>query len=308
MNRILRYSIFLVPAALVLAFMPHVAARGQEVTKTIYFTAIDKDGKPVMDLKPEELAAAEDGKIHPAISAKLATTPLSIVMLADTSAVVSGAGLDIRGTSASAAGELIRDIRGAFSAFAKQMLAANPKNELALMEFGQAAIMITDFTSNGEELDKNINRLASKPDAASVLLEALMESSKELGKRSNARRAIVAINVMPDDEQSREPANNIMKEMAKDRATLFSVSLQKGDLRNAARGPLLDAFCDKTGGRHDTIVGQSALIGLLKQYGDLLSAQYELQYSRPIGAPAQLLQMATRRTGLKFLASKFPPQ
>lgn len=305
MNRSLRFSMFLVPVALVLAFGPGVAARAQDgFTKTVFFTALDKDGQPVTDLKAEELAVAEDGKIRPATSARLATTPLSIVMLADTSAAVSGT----RGASGAAAGEMIRDIRGAFSAFAKQMLAANPRNELALMEFGQAAIMITDFTTNGEELDKSINRLAPKPDAASVLLEALLESSKELGKRPNLRRAIVAINVMPDDEQSREPANNILKEMAKDRAALFSVSLQKGDLRNSTRGPVLDGLTDKTGGKRDVIVGQSALIGILKGYGDILNAQYELQFSRPVGAPPQLLQMATHRNGLKFFASKFPPQ
>ncbi len=302
MNRMLRYSMLLMPVALVLALVPRVAAHAQEgFTKTVFFTALDKEGKAVTDFDASELAVAEDGKIRPAISAKRATSPLSIVMLADTSAAVGA-------TSGTAAGEVIRDIRDAFSAFAKQMLAANPKNELALMEFGQASIMITNFTSSGDDLEKGVNRLVSKPNAPSVLLEAIMESSKELGKRPNARRAIVAVNMEPSDEQSREPEKNIMKEMAKDRPMLFSVSLQKGSLSNSSRGPVLEAFADKTGGKRDVIVGQSALVNILKGYGDILNAQYELQYSRPAGAPPQLLQMATKRTGLKFYASKFPPQ
>ena len=311
MNRILKSALFLIPVAVVLTLAPHVAARMQDgTTKTVYATWLDKDGKIITDLGPNEAAVFEDGKMRPTTDFKRATSPMSIVMLADTSAAVAGAGLDNRGSSATAAGDMIHDIRAAFSEFAKVMLAANPKNELALMEFGQASIMITNFTSNGDELEKSVMRLNSKPNAASVLLEGIMESSKELGKRPNARRAIVSINVMPDNEQSREPANNIMKELAKDRATFFSVSLQKGDLRNASRGPILDGYADKTGGKRDVIVGQSALVDTLKSYAAMLNAQYEISFTRPVGAPPQLLQLATAPTRgtVKILQSKFPPQ
>ena len=310
MKRFLNASFFLIPAALVLLFVPSVAAHQDATTKTVYATWLDKDGKAITDMGPNDAAVFEDGKMRPMTDFKRATTPMSIVMLADTSAAVAGAGLDSRSSSATSAGDMIHDIRAAFSEFAKFMLAANPKNEIALMEFGQASIMITNFTSNGDELEKSIMRLNSKPNAASVLLEGIMEASKELGKRPNARRAIVTINVMPDNEQSREPANNIMKELAKDRAAFFSVSLQKGDLRNASRGPILEGYADKTGGKRDVIVGQSALVDMVKSYGTILNSQYEISFTRPVGAPPQLLQMATAPTRgtVKILQSKFPPQ
>jgi hypothetical protein len=309
----MKIALFLMPVALVLTFGPRVAAHDQDgTTKTVYATWLDKDGKAITDLGPDEIAVFEDGMKQPRqlVSMKRATTPLSIVMLADTSAAVGGAGLDSRSSSATSAGDMMHDIRAAFSEFAKTMLAANPKNELALMEFGQASIMITDFTSNGAELEKSVMRLNTKPNAASVLLEGIMESSKELGKRPNARRAIIALNVMPDNEQSREPANNIMKELAKDRAAFFSVSLQKGDLRNASRGPILAGYADKTGGKRDVLVGQSALVDMLKSYADILNAQYEIAFMRPVGAPPQLIQLATapNRGAVKILHSKFPPQ
>lgn len=309
MNRFLKASFFLIPVALVFVFAPRVGAFVQDTEKTIYFTALDKDGKVIKDLQAAELAAAEDGKFRPATSLKPATAPMSIVMLADTSAAVGGAGLGTRSTSADAAGDMMRDIRAAFAEFTKQMLASNPENELALMEFGQASIMITDFTSKGDVLDKEISRLNVKPNAASVLMEAVQESSKELSKRKNRRRAIVSINVMPDNEQSRE-LNNVAKELANGGATYFSVSLQKGDIKNAARGPVLQQFADSTGGKRDVIVGQSALIAVLKGYGDLMNAQYEMKYMRPAGAPPQRLQMATQRPAgsVKFMVSGFPPK
>ena len=310
MKRVLGTALILSTALLTLFFSTPASARRQESEKTIYFTAM-KDNKPMKDLKAADVAAAEDKtKFYPASSLKLATTPISIVMLADTSAVAGGAGLDRRSTSATAAGDMMHDIKQAFQEFARYMIKANPQNELALMEFGQASIMVQDFTSKPEELEKSVTRLVSKPDADSVLLEAIMESSKELGKRKNARRAIVSINVMPDSERSREPANNIMKELAKDQAWIFSVSLQKGDSRNSTRGTVLQGFADLTGGHHDDIVGQSALVDQLKAYADILNAQYEMKYMRPAGAPPQSVQMASNPAlgQIKFYSTKFPPQ
>jgi hypothetical protein len=309
MNRILKFSFILAPVAAMLAVAPAVLARAQDANaKTVYATLLDKDGKLLTDLGPDELAVFEDGKMRTTISVKRASSPISIMMLADTTKTVSGTGLDIRGSSGAAAGELIRDIRDAFTALTQQMSASNAKNELALMEFGQAAITIVPFTSNPDDVTKGIGKLVSKPDAKSVLLEAILDGSKQLSKRPNARRALVSINVEPSDEDSQEPANSIMKELAAAQAPLFAVSLQKGDLRNPKRGPILDGFSDRTGGRHDAIVGQSALINMLKQYGDILNAQYEITYARPTGAPPQVVQVATLRTGLKILHSKFPPK
>jgi hypothetical protein len=98
---------------------------------------------------------------------------------------------------------MIRDIRAAFSAFAKDMLAANPAHELGLMEFGQASILVTNYTSKIEDIEKGITRLFPKPSADSVLLEAITEAAKDLGKRKNARRAMVSINVEPGTELSK---------------------------------------------------------------------------------------------------------
>jgi hypothetical protein len=311
MNRTMRSSLFLLPVAFVLAFVPAVAARMQDATKTVYATWLDADAKPITDLGPDEIAVFEDGKFQrPIVSMKKADDPISIILLADSSAATGNDGFSAGKNSAGAAGNMMNDIHAAFDAFAKQMLAANPKNEVALMEFGQASIMMVPFTSNSDDISKGLTHLVSKPNAASVLLEAISESAKELGKRPNARRAIVAINILPDNEQSREPANNIMKEMAKDRAAFFSVSLQKGDLKNSVRGPVLEGFSDKTGGRRDVIVGQSALINVLKGYGDILNAQYQIQFTRPAGPMPQAFQLATAPTRgkVKILHSKFPPQ
>ena len=311
MKHLHKTAFFLIPAVLFLLVAPRLIAHEQDAPRTVYGTLVDKNsGKPITDLQLGELMIFEDNKQRPPTAVTRATAPISIVLLADSSAAVGGGGIGQTSKSAAAtsAGDLINDIRAAFGAFAKQMLAANPKNEVALMEFGQASIMMVNFTSNADDITKGLTRLVMKPEADSVLLEGIMESSKELAKRPNVRRAVIAVNVLPDSERSGEPANNIMKEIAKDGATFFSASLQKGDLKNSVRGPMLEAFSDKTGGKHDVIVGQSALIDLLKSYGDILNAQYEVTYARPTGAAPQIVQWATSRNNIKIYQSKFPPK
>lgn len=297
-------SLWVVPVAVTLAFAPVVAAR--QASKTVYITVLDANGKPVTDLTQDEIHVAENAKEVQVTSAKRATGPLSIVMLGDTTKAAGGGGFNA--ASASSAGEMIRDIRAAFSAFSQEILTASPTSEIALMEFGQASIMITPFTSTQADIDKGITRLFPKPNADSVLLEGIQEASKELAKRKNMRRAVVSINVEPGTENSREPDNNIMKELGKAQAPLFSVSLQKGDNRNAHRGVVLPVMAKNTGGRHEIIVGQSALVDKLKETAGFLLGQYEVTYTRPAGPAPQVMQFGVGRAGLKIYGSQFPPQ
>lgn len=302
-----RISLWILPVAFALVVVPGLSARQEN--KTIYISVLDDKGLPITDLKPEEIGVFEGGPQgqRPIVSAKLATTPMSILLLGDTTKVAGGGGIDQK-KSAQAAGELIRDIRAAFTEFSHDIFAASPESEIGVMEFGQASIMITNFTSKTADVDKGINRLFPKPDADSVLLEAIMEGAKDLSKRKNARRAMVSINVEPGVEASREPPNNILKQLASSRAPLFSISLTKGDLIDQRRGPVLPQLAQQTGGSHQQIVGQSALVGLSKAIANTLLSQYEVTYTRPAGPTPPGIQVGVLRQNATILASRFPPQ
>jgi len=291
-----------------LAVVPGLAAR--QATKTVYVTFLDEKGNPITDLKQDEIHVAENGKEVQVVSAKIATTPMSIIMLGDSTKAAGGSGMAQggKGSSGTAAGDVMVDIRAALNAFSQQLLSKSPQSELSLVEFGQANVTIVPYTSKQEDLAKGITHLVSKPDADSVLFEAITEGSKDLAKRKNARHAIISINVEPSNEVSKEPPNAIMKELGKAQAPLFSVSLQKGEKRNNQRGVVLPQLATQTGGRHEVIVGQSALVDLLKQTADYLTAQYEITYTRPAGPMPAGIQFGVNRTGVKILATHFPPQ
>lgn len=303
----------LAPLAGLLGFIavfaaPALTATGQD-EKTIFLSVVDDKGKSVTDLTTPELAILEDRDEREVVNVKKSTQPLAIVMLADTTKQAGGTGMMSSQTSQTGAAELIRDIRVSIGTFMKDITTANPGSQMQLMEFGQAAVPITKMTSDLSELEKGVTRLFPKPGADSVLLEAIIEAAKELSKTKTPRRAIVALNIEPGNEQSRQNIRQLHDELTKAHATIWAVSLQVGTNKNQARGLVLEKLTGDHGGRREFIQSQSALELIMKSFADNLLNQYEVTYKRPAGAkPQRVLVGVKGRSGLKLHASLIPPQ
>jgi hypothetical protein len=260
--------------------------------RTIFFAALDEAGKPVKDIRTDDILIREDGVDRELVSVKPSTETLNVVLLADTTPVVD---------------EMLLDVRKALIAFVRQVHAVSPDAQISLMEFGQAAVTVVPFTTSDADLEKGVNRLSGKPRSASVLLEAINAASNNLGKRPSPRRAIVALNIEPSDEQSREDPKRIVESLRKSVAQLWSLSIQKGPLKNPQRDVVLNVFTKNTGGAREFIVSQSAAESYLTKYADALTSQYEATYKRP-ATKAQAVQIGTVRQGVRLHASGFAPQ
>jgi hypothetical protein len=154
-----------------------------------------------------------------------------------------------------------------------------------------------------------VNRLTAKPGVGSVLLEAIAAANVELTKRPSTRRAIVTLNLEPSNEQSREEPKKIVEAFRKSGAQLWSVSVQRGGLKNSKRDLVINDFAKVTGGQRDFVVGISAVAGILQRYADALAGQYEVVYKRPESNKVpQLVQVGTLLQNVKTHASGFPPQ
>ncbi|HYT75413.1 MAG TPA: VWA domain-containing protein [Vicinamibacterales bacterium] len=286
---------------------PRLAARSYAPSdKSIFVSVLDESGKPVKDIVAEDLRLREDGTDREIVSVNPAAQPLQVVVLVDTT---------------DGAAELTQDIRSSINGFIQHLHTASPDAAVSLMEFGQAAVTAIPFSTSNDDLQKALNRLVPKPNANSVLLEAIHQASDDLAKRPSPRRAIVSLNVEPSDEQSREDPNRVRDSLRKSVAQLWSVSLQRsaistkmsnssaqsGQKINAKRDVVLQAFTKSTGGDRQMIVGQSAILTLLQSYADALTSQYEVTYKRPSGS-AQVVQVGSVRPGVKLHASGFAPQ
>jgi hypothetical protein len=291
---------------------PRLTATEQD-DKILYLTAVDKDGKSVTDLTTKEVLVREDNQDREVVNVKRSTAPMAIVLLADTTkmggegSMMSGRGNGGVGLG-SFAPEIIRDIRTAFDGFVKDMSVASPETQMELMEFGQAAITVTKMTTSVPDLQKGISRLFPKPNAASVLLEAIIEASKSLTKAKSPRRHIVALNIEPGDEQSAAQIGKLHEELSKSHANFWAVSVQPGVNQNSVRGLVLERLTANTGGRREFIHAASALEAMMKNIVDNLNNQYEVVYKRPAGSKPQAVLVGVMRDGLKLYANRIAPQ
>ena len=292
------------PIALIVLLVPAATVRTQGgVDKSLFISVLDEKGKPVKDMVADDILIREDGADRQVVAVKPAATPISVAVLIDTAQGTRVT--DAYGTPE----EYVRDLRIAISAFAKQLLGQSPNASISLMEFGQAAITMVKYTSDPMEFEKGVNRIVSRPQVGSVLGEALQAANNELAQRPGTRKAIVSLNLEPSNEQSFENAKPIMEAFRKSGAQLWSVSVQRGGLKNSKRDVVLNDFAKFSGGQRDFVIGISAVEGILKGYADALVYQYEVVYKRPeSNKEAKVIQMGTARQGVKLHASGFPPK
>ena len=296
------------PVVLVLLLVPAVAiqlsARVQAgVDKSLFISVLDADGKPVKDIVADEILIREDSVDRQVVAVKPASQPISVAVLVDTA---QGARVtDAYGTPE----EYVRDLRVGVGGFAKKLLGQSPNASVSLMEFGQAAITMVKYTSDPAEFAKGVDRIVSRPGVGSVLGEALEAANKDLIGRPGGRKAIVSLNLEPSNEQGFDNANQIKEAFRKSGAQLWSVSVQRGGLKNSKRDVVLNDFAKLTGGKRNFIVAISAVEDILKGYADALTYQYEVVYKRPeSNKETKVTQVGTPRQGVKLHASGFAPK
>jgi VWFA-related protein len=305
-----RVLILAAVATLALPSTRLTARSAPEGTKSFYVSVLDESGKPVKDMAPEEFAMREDGRDVQIVSVGPAQAPLMVVFLVDTS---------------DSAVKLTQDIRRGVSAFIKELHTVRNDAAIQLMEFGQAAVATTPFSTDDEVLTKALDRMVGKPTADAVMMEAMQSAANELAKRPSPRRAVVSFNAEPSRELIGD-TNRIKDAFRKSVAQFWSVSLQLTDTEfragvspngrttaaatmnlGATRNAALTQLAQQTGGQHEMINAPSAIEGLFKQYADALTYQYEIVYKSP-NKNAKVVQVGTTRQKVKLHASGFAPQ
>jgi hypothetical protein len=243
--------------------------------RAILVTVLDRSGAALKDVRLADLTVREDGALRRVTEVKPATDPLTIALVVDT-------------TSPPASGsEPTRELRAGLATFVKTIRDANPASRIGLWEFGGSGIQTVKFDAKAEDLPRRIQRLFPSLQPGGVLLEALVDASKELGKTGARRRAIVAVSFDSPETSAMDPSR-VADAIGKSGASLWAISIQGGP---AIREVILDQVPPRTGGVRLTSVDASALESQLKRIADALVSQYEVTYVRPDDAPASPTQI-----------------
>jgi VWFA-related protein len=279
-------------AALVLTIASPVSSApgGQDpIPRTAYVTVLDNDDAPVTDLTAAEVVILEDGNPRPVTEVKPAPEPLAVMLLVDTAKPRMG---DQAPT---------RDLRAGLTAFVKIIQAANPASKIAVMDMAGAAVMMQDFTDKTPDLTRAINRLIPSQRTSAVVLEALVDAGKSIGKQASTRRAVVSIDFDSQDTSGVQ-GDDIANAIQNAGTSVWAVSIH-GAGGSPMREAALDAITEISGGLRLTAVGFAALESRLQVVAKALASQYLVTYQRPSGTAVKQVRVAAAR-GAKFLATR----
>jgi hypothetical protein len=256
-----------------------VALRGFD-EKTVLVSVAATETGPARALKASDFKIQEEKNAVEVSGADLATEPMSIVVVVDT-------------TQPAGIVPPTQDIRKALSTFVATVLGTASDSQIALYQVANAATPVTEFTSSKAELDKGIALIVSGSNTAGVMLEGVLAASARLGEKPPPRRAIVCISFGTAEAGNLQP-KKVAEELVKSGATLWVVSVETStDTGATTREQVWGQVTVASGGMRKSTVGVSGLEAQMKSVANSLLSQYTLTLARKGGGGVKPLKGQT---------------
>jgi hypothetical protein len=284
-------------ALTVIAGFGPTAAAQTPVTRTVYVSAVDKQGAPVTDMQAADFEVKEGGKVQE-IAVQPATAPLRVsILVADW------------GTGSFQAG---------MAGFMEKLLG---HAEFELISVLPQPVTVTELTGDPARLSDGLGQLGSRGrQQGAQLLEAIRDTAREIP--ADAPRPVILVLRIGNEGVSPLSGNNVRDPLRKSGAILEVVSVGVrtaasptaggglGMSAAAARAQMQDdearqsAFAlaqvmgdgsKETGGRNEHVISTS-LVPMLESIADELLHQYEMTYTLPAGQkPDDKLEVKSKR-------------
>jgi hypothetical protein len=266
--------------------------------KSIIVTVVDRAGAAVKDVTAADLAVQEDDATREVVEVKPMTEPLTIALLVDNTKPTMGKEAPTR------------ELRAGLNAFVSTVQGAIPESAIGIWEFAGAGVMTQKPTVKTEDLTKKINHMFPSQQTGGVMLEALVDASKELSKKGlGPRRVIVSVSLNSPEVSTVDP-RDVAKEMRKAGVNFWAVSIAENQDANTSsqggspnRELILTSVTAATGGMRVSGVSGTSLEAQLTQVARALTSQYLVTYARPDGAPEPAVIQAVSKKGMKALTA-----
>jgi VWFA-related protein len=278
--RLALISAFAAVSVLAVGSAPDIHAQAGARERTLFVSAVDSGGEPVLGLDPEDFIVTEDGRRRELLRVSRAIEPMDIALLADNSAAASRA---------------ISRLRDGLEDFADAMAG---DHQLALIALADRPTIFVNYTSDRMRFQEGINRLFSMSSSGMTLLDALIEVSTGLRQR-DATRAVIVLVVTNGVEFTHRYGRDVVDALQQAGVALYALEIgtpDYGTLPDRERAVVLDAGTRETGGQHVTLLTEMAVVPALQKLARQLSAQYKVVYSRPESLiPPEKTEVASRR-------------
>ena len=240
---------------------PNITFKSNVKLVSVFATVSDSNGAPVVDLKKDDFAIAEDGipqKI--AVFDQQSDTPLSIVLALDTS------------------GSVRQDIKLELES-ARKFIAAtlHPKDKLSLYQFSETVQELVPFTGDLKRIQRGIQNV--RIGASTALYDAIYLGSNALSNR-DGRKVLVLITDGGDTTSAVKYPEAVRAAQEAD-ALVYSiiiVPIASNAGRNTGGEHALIQLSHDTGGKHYFANSPKSLDEAFQQISKELRAQYLLGY------------------------------
>ena len=269
---------------------------------TLYVSAIDANGAPVTDLKPEEFSYKESGNAGKVVSMDKFSLPVKLTIAVD-----NGPGSDLA----------MSHYRTGLTGLVKEL---PPEIEVTLITMSPQPRMVVKPTLNREEVLRGITRFAAETDAARFT-DTLVEFGKRIEKeRADSKGAALTYTPillmvattqaesfsyqMPETEKAMAAIANAKSRVMVAMTTTKVGSTEAIEDMNSGRQALIAIPLTKaTRGRYEALAQSSRLATLLPEFGKNIAdthkrqaTQFKVTIERPAGATGQPQDIDVRLT------------
>jgi VWFA-related protein len=260
---LLGLGILSVGAPRVSAQDPQTTIRAEVALVNVVFTAMDRKGRPVHDLKMDDFQIFENKESQTieyfSALGKASNVPLTIALLIDTSGSVKDK-LDFEKATA--------------AEFFKEIL--RPNKDLALIiQFDADVNLVQDFTQNQNDLLNALDSL--KAGNSTALYDAVFLAAEEKLKREVGRKVMVVI-TDGEDTSSRMRKEDAIQAAQRNDVLIYGIGVQ-GEEYGTNFG-VLKKFAEETGGAFFSPHAKlSEIQEAFRAIGEEIQGQYSLAYS-----------------------------
>jgi len=273
-----------------------LAAPPQMVRRTVYVTALDRNGRPVPGLTADDFRVKEDGRVRGISQAEVATQPMQIALL-----------LDDGGPSLAA-------IRQATGQFVERL---QRRAEFSLTTTGGQPQTRVNATSDPRQIYAALQSTFANVAPTTRFLDAVLETARGFVRRRVVRPVIVAI-VSEGEELSTSRASVVLEAIQQSGAVFYYIGLgapatsgtrpalgsnraaDSTEYESVQRNVVIGSAPKNSGGRSEQVLQSNGIEPLMLEFAVELAGQYALTYETD--ASRARLEVTALRSGVRLRA------